>query len=137
MREGCRKLSRIPHRDPKHQLSDYFWVYERESWSGPRPHKHLAVRSNYILQAVLSRLAGRNAALGRACDIRAIRGDFVVRSYLTKYLVNATARGQRPRYQRRVHYSVRPEPHEHQELGVWLFQPNPSTRAWNVRLSGF
>ena len=48
-------------------------MHERESWSGPLLHKHLAVRSNYILQAVLSRLAARNAALA-VCVIFALFG---------------------------------------------------------------
>jgi hypothetical protein len=63
--------------------------------------------------------------LGKVCDIRAIKGELGMRSYLTKYLVKHTTRAQWPRYQRRVQHSVRKEPRERQEPGVWLFEPKP------------
>jgi hypothetical protein len=88
----------------RYGLSDYVWVREQAP-STRRLHLHLLIRSGYVPQRQLSRLAAR-AGFGAVCDIRRVRGRGGP-AYVAKYLAKDAAVARWPRYTRRAQTSVR------------------------------
>ena len=126
MSAGWRKVRRVLARD--YGLSDFFWVHEKQSRNGPRVHKHLVVRSEYIHQRKLSRLAAE-CGLGSVCWIEKIHGQLGMRSYLGKYLLKQNETLW-PLHTRRVQHSLAREPRRTDD--VWLFEPKPRS-VWRRR----
>lgn len=120
MSRGWRKLYFRLKRE--YGLLDFTWVHERGALHD-RVHKHLVVNNpRFIPQRRLSRLAAE-CGLGRVVDVRAIKGEWGPRSYLTKYLVKSSARGDWPLHARRVQHSLSREPRRTEDR--WIFQPRP------------
>ena len=105
VREQARAWARLRHDLRRlYGLSDYVWVREQAP-ATRRLHLHLLIRSGYIPQRALSRLAAR-AGFGAVCDIRRVRGRGGP-AYVSKYLAKDAASARWPRYTRRAQTSVR------------------------------
>ena len=114
----------------RYGLSDYVWVREQAP-STRRLHLHLLIRSGYVPQRHLSRLAAR-AGFGPVCDIRRVRGRGGP-AYVSKYLAKDAASARWPRYTRRAQTSVRDSRCQAHDSG-WRFYrmdgPWPDVREY-------
>ena len=131
VREQARAWARLRHDLRRlYGLSDYVWVREQAP-ATRRLHLHLLIRSGYIPQRALSRLAAR-AGFGAVCDIRRVRGRGGP-AYVSKYLAKDAASARWPRYTRRAQTSVRDSRCQASDSG-WRFYrmagPWPDVREY-------
>ena len=115
MQRGWRLLWQWLRRN--YGLRAYVWVTELTQKSVV--HRHAILDVDYVPQRALSNACAR-FGLGRITDIRAIKGQRSVNSYVTKYLTKSSSAAAHPRYARRCQSSVRAVRAESDHL--WFFQ---------------